>query len=102
MEKVFWAKQKVINKLDKKAVELSAKLKTADDEEMDKILDKLDTIERLKETMNKPGVMKSKEFWVEVLKILGVVAALGAVIWYDSQDHVLPKSLEKWIPGPRL
>ena len=99
-KKTFWAKQKVINALDKKAVELSQELATADDNKIEEIVSKLDKIERLKAELKKPKI--SKEVWVEILKIVGVAAALGAVMIFDAKGHVLPKSLDRWIPGPRL
>ena len=102
MNHEFWAKQKVNSMLDKQAVKLSRKLEEAGDDDFCATMDKLERVEKLKEMINKPGVMKSKEFWVEVIKVVGVAAALGAVVWYDAKGHVLPKSLEKWIPGPRL
>lgn len=100
MKRTFWAKQKLINALDAKAVKLSEQMETADGDELVKLVDKLDQISKLKESLKKPKI--SKEVWVEVLKIVGVAAALGAVMYFDAKGHVMPKNLEKWIPGPRL
>ena len=103
MEKEFWAKRKVLNVLDRVEVKLSRKLDKAETcNEIASLTAQIEDIQELRDKVNKPGVLKSKEFWVEVLKIVGVGVALGVVIWYDCSGHVLPKSLEKWIPGPRL
>ena len=101
MQKKFMVKQKIVNRLDAKALEISAMLATSDDlDEIMDLTDKLDRIERLRAELKKPKI--SKEAWVEILKIIGVAAALGAVMVFETKGHILPKNLDKWIPGPKL
>lgn len=100
MEHVFWAKQKVINALDKRSVKLTRKLEQCSDEEAFKIEGELEELGKLKKLLKEPKV--PKEVWVEALKFVGALAALGAVILYDAKGHILPKNLDRWIPGPKL
>lgn len=100
-KKTWWAKQKVCNALDRKAAELAAEMELADGDEFDRLESQLDKVVKLRETFRNNARIP-KEIWVEVLKIVGVAAALGAVMIFDAKGHVLPKSLDRWIPGPRL
>lgn len=99
-KRTWMPKRKVINMLDKRAVELAADMDYADGEELDKLTNQITKIEDLKEQMKKPKV--PKEVWVEALKVVGAAAMLAAVVYYDSKGHVLPKSLDAKIPWLRL
>lgn len=100
-KKTWWARIKVCNALDRKAAELAAEMELADGEELDRLEAQLDKIVKLRETFRSNAKIP-KEIWVEVLKIVGVAAVLGAVMVFETRGHVLPKNLDKWIPGPRL
>lgn len=100
-KKTWWPKRKAMAAIDKKIVEISEKLKTAEvPTDIQRYQHQLEQLLDLKEKIKKPKI--PKEVWVEVLKIGGMALALGAVIKYDKDGHVLPNRLEKWVPGPRL
>lgn len=100
-KKVWWPKRKAMAAIDKKIAELSEKLKTADSlTDIQRYQHHLEQLLDLRKKLEKPKI--PKEVWIEVLKVAGMALALGAVIKYDRDGHVLPNRLEKWVPGPRL
>ena len=100
-KKTWWAKKKALAAIDKKIVQVSEQLKEATVlTDIQRYQHHLEQLMDLKEKIKKPKI--PKEVWVEVLKMCGMALALGAVIKYDRDGHVLPNRLEKWIPGPRL
>lgn len=100
-KKTWWPKRKAMAAIDKKIAELSKKLSEAEClTDISRYQSHLDKLLELKEKLKKPKI--PKEVWIEVLKVAGMALALGAVIKYDRDGHVLPNRLEKWIPGPKL
>lgn len=100
-KKTWWPKRKALAALDKKIVEVSEKLKMASvPTDIQRYEHQLDQLLDLREKIKKPKI--PKEVWIEFLKVAGMALALGAVIKYDRDGHVLPNRLEKWIPGPKL
>lgn len=95
-------RRKVMKLLEKRMDEISEMLDLCEhgSEDAKKLQDELDRLIKTRDSLKTGKV--PKEIWIEVLKILGVGVALGAVIWYDSNDHTLPSSLTRWIPGPKL
>ncbi len=95
-------KRKVVRLLDKRMSEMAEMLDLCEYGSPDaiKIHNEMDQIADLRKALVEGKA--PKEVWVEVVKILGLAAILGLVIAYDSNDHTLPSSLTKWIPGPRL
>lgn len=100
-KKTWWPKKKALAAIDKKIVQVSEQLKEATAlTDIQRYQHHLEQLMDLKEKIKKPKI--PKEVLVEVLKMCGMALALGAVIKYDRDGHVLPNRLEKWIPGPRL
>lgn len=100
-KKTWWAKKKALAAIDKKIVELSDKMKQTDSlTDISRYQHHIDILLDLREKLKKPKI--PKEVWIEVLKVAGMALALGAVIKYDKDGHVLPNRLEKWVPGPKL
>ena len=93
-------KQKVTKYLEKKALELSDMIDLSEGDEAARLEDELQHVLAIRESLNKPRV--PKEVWVEALKIAGLAVAIGMVMWYDSNEHCLPKSLERWLSTPHL
>lgn len=100
-KKIWWPKRKALQAIDKKIAELSGKLKEAEAlTDIQRYQHHLEELLDLKEKLKKPKI--PKEVWIEILKVGGMALALGAVIKYDRDGHVLPNRLEHWIPGPKL
>lgn len=100
-KKTWWPKRKALSAIDKKIAEVSNKLSEATAlTDIQRYQHQLDQLLGLREKLKKPKI--SKEVWIEVLKVAGMALALGAVIKYDRDGHVLPTRLEKWVPGPKL
>lgn len=100
-KKVCWPKRKAMQAIDKKIADVSKKLEEADClTDIQRYQHHLETLLDLREKLKKPKI--PKEVWVEVLKVAGMALALGAVIKYDKDGHVLPDRLTKWVPGSKL
>lgn len=100
-KKVWWPKRKAMQAIDKKIADVSKKLEEADSlTDIQRYQHHLETLLDLREKLKKPKI--PKEVWVEVLKVAGMALALGAVIKYDKDGHVLPDRLTKWVPGSKL
>lgn len=94
------AKRRLSKAVDAKAAELAEDLQYYDGEELEKKQTQLEQLVKIQGMLKQPKI--SKEVLVELLKLLGVLGALGIAIYYDSTGHILPKSVDKWIPGPKL
>lgn len=96
------SKMKVAKLLDKRLVEMAEMLDLCEygSEDAMKIHNEMDKVTKMRDALYEGKV--PKEVFVELVKIFGLAAVLGAVMWYDSHDHTLPLSLTKWIPGPKL
>ena len=96
-------KRKVAKLLDKRLVEMTELLDLCEygSEDAMKIHNEMDKVTKMRDALYEGNTIP-KEVLVELVKILGLAAVIGAVMWYDSHDHTLPSSLTKWIPGPRL
>jgi len=93
-------KRKTVRAIDKKIAELSDDLIFYDGDELERKIKEIRKLQKISADFKQPKI--SKEVWVELIKGTVMLTSLGAIIVYDSKGRVLPKTLERWLPQPRL
>lgn len=96
----MFVKRKAVKALDKRIETLTNDIHYCKESELDGKVKELSILMDARELCKKPKLTKDEK--VEILKILGALTLLGVAIVYDAKGHILPRSLDNWIPKPKL